>query len=159
MIRGFTLIETLIYLALFSILIGGAVVCAFSLFETAATGSTYALLMEESDFIAGKIAWAVSGAESISSPLLDASSATLSITPADVSEGDTLAFAYTGDDITLARGLTAPQPLNAAGVNIENVSFTHLANPEGIKVVLSLSARSTTGPLLRRTATTTIYIK
>jgi prepilin-type N-terminal cleavage/methylation domain-containing protein len=55
--RGFTLIETIIYLALFSIVIGGALAATTVLFEGAGRNTTEARLQEEGTFMLEKIAY------------------------------------------------------------------------------------------------------
>ena len=55
--KGFTLIETVIYLALFSIVIGGALAATTLLFEGAGRNTTEARLEEEGNFMLEKIAY------------------------------------------------------------------------------------------------------
>ena len=57
--KGFTLIETIVYLALFSILMGGAIVAAFNIFESAGRQQTHTMLQEEGNFLIAKINEAV----------------------------------------------------------------------------------------------------
>ncbi len=55
--RGFTLIETIVYLALFSIVIGGALAATTLLFEGAGRDTTRARLQEEGNFMLDKVAY------------------------------------------------------------------------------------------------------
>ena len=55
--RGFTLIETIVYLALFSIVIGGALAATMLLFEGAGRDTARARLVEEGAFMLGKMAY------------------------------------------------------------------------------------------------------
>src|SRR5213078_842008 len=64
--KGFTLIETLVYLALFAIMIGGIVAASYLLFESSNRNQTKAMMQEEKNFILGKINYALSGAKSAS---------------------------------------------------------------------------------------------
>ena len=66
--NGFTLIETIVYLALFSIMMGGAIVALFNLFESSGRELTHIMLQEEGNFIIAKINWAISGAQSVNQP-------------------------------------------------------------------------------------------
>jgi prepilin-type N-terminal cleavage/methylation domain-containing protein len=77
--RGFTLIETIIYLALFSIVIGGALAATMLLFEGAGRDTAHARLQEEGAFILGKVARTLTGVQTVRSPLLGYSSTTLSV--------------------------------------------------------------------------------
>lgn len=148
--------EVTIYIALFSILIGGAVVCAFHLFETAATGGTYTLLTEESDFLLGKISWELMGATDIVLPLPGARSDQLTLTPHDTSEAFVHQFRERGGYIVLTQ--EKEFELSSPDVTVEQVSFTHVTEPlEGVETVLTLSARTPQGILLTHVATSTVY--
>ena len=52
---GFTLIEVLVYLALFGLIMSGAVVSAYQMFEASGRNQTRAMIQEEGDFIVAKI--------------------------------------------------------------------------------------------------------
>ncbi len=56
--RGVTLIETLIYIALFALLIGGGVSSAYSLIESSDRIGVHAMVEEEGNFLLAKINWA-----------------------------------------------------------------------------------------------------
>ena len=58
--RGFTLIEVIIYLALFSILMAGSLSAAFALCESGGHERTRALVLEEGNFIISKTEWELS---------------------------------------------------------------------------------------------------
>ena len=55
--KGFTLIETIVYLALFSIVIGGALAATTLLLEGAGRDSARARVQEEGAFMLSKIAY------------------------------------------------------------------------------------------------------
>jgi energy-converting hydrogenase Eha subunit G len=57
---GFTVIETVIYIAIFTIFIGGAVVSAFNLIMSNDTNKTDAYMEEEGQFVLAKIEWMLS---------------------------------------------------------------------------------------------------
>lgn len=57
--RGVTLIETLIYIALFALLIGGGVSSAYVLIESSDRIGVHAMLEEEGNFLLAKINWAL----------------------------------------------------------------------------------------------------
>lgn len=67
--RGFTLIEIVLYLALYSILIGGVMVALYTLIESQHRNTSYALLEEEGNFITTKITWILSTTNSIQLPV------------------------------------------------------------------------------------------
>jgi len=57
--RGVTLLETLIYIALFALLIGGGVSSAYSLIESSDRIGVHAMVEEEGNFLLAKIQWAL----------------------------------------------------------------------------------------------------
>lgn len=103
--RGFTLIEVLIYLALFSIIIGRAMVSVLQIVESSTSLQSKVVLQEESNFLLRKINWALNGATTMS---VSADHQTLTITnPHLVTTGThTLVFDLdsTGGYLRLAEG-------------------------------------------------------
>ncbi len=63
--QGFTLIEVIIYIALFSLLIGTAFVTAFQLMDGSGKLSTRNTVQEEGNFVLRKINWALTGVSSV----------------------------------------------------------------------------------------------
>ena len=59
--KGFTLIEVIIYIALFSLLMGTAFVTAFGLIEGSGKLSAKTTTQEEGNFVLRKINWALTG--------------------------------------------------------------------------------------------------
>lgn len=59
--RGFTLFETLIYLALFGFLIGGGFLAAYQIIESSGSIAEKTAIEAEADFIFRKIDWALNG--------------------------------------------------------------------------------------------------
>ncbi len=57
--KGFTLIEVIIYLALFSILMSGFLVASFSLVESAGKDTSRSLLQAEGEYLLAKILYAL----------------------------------------------------------------------------------------------------
>lgn len=62
---GVTLLETLVYIALFSVIIGGTLVAVFQIVESTSKSQARVLALSEGTFIISKIKWLSSGAESI----------------------------------------------------------------------------------------------
>src|SRR5258708_4700865 len=61
--KGFTLIETIIYLGLFALVMSGIIVSAYALVETAGRNQAKAVLQEEKDFLVAKINYALAGVD------------------------------------------------------------------------------------------------
>lgn len=70
---GFTLFEVLIYIALFSVIIGSGVLAAFNIFDGSLRVQQIANQEVELDFVLNKLEWALSGS-SIEEPVFGFSS-------------------------------------------------------------------------------------
>jgi len=66
--KGFTLIEVIIYIALFALLIGGAFIAAYQLIDVSGKLSAKTSTQEEGNFVNRKIDWALTGVQSITAP-------------------------------------------------------------------------------------------
>ncbi len=153
--RGFTIIETLIYLALFALIIGGFIVSVYALFASGDRNQTKDMLQEEKNFLVAKINWAMSGAQTISSPSAGTSGSILSLTKYD---GSTETIALAGTDMKLNGNI-----LNNTNVTISNVVFIHTysggTNPDSVEAGFTISARTPQGSLVSQSASTTRYIR
>ncbi len=61
--KGFTLLEVIIYIALFTLLMGSAFVTAYQLIEGSNQISVKTVVQEEGNFVMRKIDWALTGLE------------------------------------------------------------------------------------------------
>lgn len=110
---GFTLVETMIYVALFAIIMAGAIVSIYGIIGSSARNQTKAMAEEEGSFLLGKIDWVLtgvviqSGTSSISMPAAGAGSS---------ASGNTLSLKKSDDGSTL---ITVSIGLDAAGKNFE----------------------------------------
>lgn len=102
-IRGFTLIETILYIALFAMLMSGAVVAAYNLLEGGNRNKTAIGIQEEGTFINRKIHWALTGA---SNAVVSGGGNTLTITRPDLGAQSPLVIYGNGTTVTIARGAT-----------------------------------------------------
>lgn len=114
--RGFTLLEVLIYIALFSVLIGGAIVAGYNLLESGNRNETAVAIQEEGNFLNRKINWALTGATSVTA----SSPTTLTVVRSDLG---TLVFTASAGSLTLTRGSATPTTLNSAAFSIDNLAF------------------------------------
>lgn len=69
--RGFTLIEMVIYVALFAILIGGLMATAQGLWQSAGDTSLKLNVAEEINFVTKKLSWALTGVGLVNLPAPD----------------------------------------------------------------------------------------
>jgi len=145
---AFTLVETLIYAALVSIIIGMTIVITFQVVSGNVKLSEKIFLEEEASFLLRKLEWAIGGASAINSPVSGASSnSSLSIDKFEVPAAENpIVFTVSDGDMTIKRGIADAVILNSSLLNISNATFTHIAatgtTPAGIKVELSVVGAS-----------------
>jgi hypothetical protein len=156
--RGFTLIETVLYLALFGIVIGGAIVGAYSIFESAAHNQTKAMVIEEGSYLTGKIDWLLSNAADVT-----VTPTTLLVTKFD---GSAATIALSGGNFTLTG---ATLPLNNSNITVEALSgtpvFVHTlasgsgVNPESVRATFRLSTHTLSGFVFSQDFSTAKYLR
>ncbi len=132
--RGFTILETVIYIGLFSILMTGVLVTVYELIEGGTQNREAVAIQSEGTFINRKISWALSGATAI-----DVSSSTiLTITRPDLGGQSPLRITENGGQMLISRGGGATIPLTTAEFKVENTSFSMIPSvaglPDGILV-------------------------
>jgi hypothetical protein len=111
----------LIYIALFGVLMGGAVVSTYQLLEGAEAHQIRVMTQEEGTFINRKLNWALGGASSVS---VSGGGAVLSVARPDLGSESPLVFNGGGSVMTLKRGNAgAETPLMGSGLVLSGVSF------------------------------------
>jgi len=126
--NGFSLLETIIYVALFGILMAGILVSVYPLLAGSERNSAHAIREGESAFIIRKINISLSSATAIASPTVGSSGSELIV----ASSTDSFTFAQNGTSITYQENAGAVQPLNNDRVQITDFSATHTAPTNGI---------------------------
>lgn len=155
---GFTLIEAVVYLGLFAILMGGMVTAAYSVFESSDHDQTKIMIQEEGDFLVAKINWALSGGKEAYSPqpwILSVNKydgLNVVISTLDNCSGDSTS------NIFLKRGADCFQ-LNNSNVQVSNLVFIHNSDPENIKAVFTLNARTLNGMTVSQDFFTTKFLR
>lgn len=143
--KGFTLIETVIYTALISIIIAGALVAVYQVLESSNALYNKIVAEQEANFLLRKFAWALSGVSDISLPPAGASGSVLLVNKINFSENP-LVFDLNATDIRLKQGSKEPAILNSQSVKINNLVFEHLAavgsGPEAIKINIAVDTQS-----------------
>lgn len=161
--RGFTLIETLIYLGLFAILMSGILVSAYGLFESAAHNEARALVAEEGEFLTAKMDYMLGGVKSIDLPSVGAAGGE----SVKVTRGDGAVLTA-----TLAGGMlasTTGAAFNNTNVMVADVPGTPFAihtaassdgiTPEGISVAFRLYSTTTDGFLIYQDFSSVKYLR
>lgn len=109
--------ETLIYIALFSILMSGAVVAAYNLLEGGSRNKIAIWIQEEGTFINRKINWALTGASAVSA---SPDGTTLTITRPNLGSQSPLIITGARATISIKRGASAPVELNRERFAVED---------------------------------------
>ena len=155
--RGFTLIEMLVYLALFGILMSGVVITAYGIFESGNRNSAKIMMQEEGNFLMAKIGWALSSISSINSPSVSSSSSTLSVLRVDAT---TIEIKQSGKDITMTRG-GITQTLNNSNVSITNLLFNYTQNTdtEWVTTSFTLETHTSDGKIISQKFQSSRYLR
>jgi prepilin-type N-terminal cleavage/methylation domain-containing protein len=125
--KGFTLIEVIIYIALFSILLGTGFAAAYQLITGSSSLSAKNITVEEGDFILRKISWALTGAQSINTP---SSGTPLSDTlVVNKYDGSTVTFRLRDNKIEMkeSAGDDIFIPITTENVFVSNLQFNYLS--------------------------------
>lgn len=156
---GFTLIETLVYLALYSIISLAMLAAVYSVLESGARNETTAMVEEEGDFLIAKIDAVISGAISIQLPV--SSGTTLALTE---SSGSNIVIKNDVRGIRLQEGDTAFETLNNSNVSVADLTFVRVQavndrlTLENISAFFTLYATTSDGQVLSRDFSTSIYL-
>ena len=143
--KGFTLIETIVYAALVTIIMAGALVAVYQVLESNNALYNKIITEQEANFLLRKFTWALSGVSAINLPAVGATSSVFSLNKINFSENP-LVFDLNATDVRLKRGSKEPAILNTQNVKITNLVFQHLASvgngPEAIKINLTVGTQS-----------------
>lgn len=124
-VHGFTFIETLVYLALFSLILGGVLIAAYNLSESSGRTGDKATIEADGTFVLAKLSWALGRVSSIVNPV-SGSDVSLSLYRDDVADKFTFALDGSGH-IMLARSIASPTPipLTSDNVTASALTFVH----------------------------------
>ncbi|KKW23866.1 MAG: hypothetical protein UY70_C0021G0010 [Candidatus Kaiserbacteria bacterium GW2011_GWB1_52_6] len=151
--RGFTLIETIVYVALFGVLMAGILPAVYSVLQGGAQINRRATVQDEENFVFRKIGWALSSIDPAQtySPA-SGSSAALSLTRYD---GIHVAMRLSGTTVQLSEdGGVTYYPITTPNVQVSDLTFTYLSpsgnGPAGMRASMTINGES---------ASTTRYIR
>jgi type II secretory pathway pseudopilin PulG len=142
---GFTLIEFIIYLALFGILMGGVAAGVYAIVEGGGRSQAKTSIQEEGNFLLGKFNWALSGASSINVVALPPN---LAITKYNYALNP-LVFDVSGSELRLRQGGGLANDLNSSNVFLKSLTFQDIpksnGKPEGLTINFTLTALTSAG--------------
>src|SRR4030042_5686193 len=129
---GFTLIESLLYIALFSIIIGGALVAVYQMIESSDAVSAKNIVEMEGSFLLRKIDWALTGISDTCTPALGA----LCVNKTNFADNPIKigydAAAKSAWMIRGTEGVGSDDILTSGNIEITNLTFTEIP-PSGDK--------------------------
>ncbi|MEN9614111.1 MAG: hypothetical protein RLZZ347_418 [Candidatus Parcubacteria bacterium] len=140
--KGFTLVEVVIYIALFGILMVGAVVATYQLLQGGAHNETALAVQEEGMFLVRKINWALTSVSSVSvSP--DGTILTISKIPsADFLSTDNPLLIYaSGGTLSLKRGSADATILNSAAFPVDTFTAQSSVSSGQTNIAISMSIK------------------
>jgi prepilin-type N-terminal cleavage/methylation domain-containing protein len=165
--NGFTLIETLIYLALLSIIIGGGLVVVYGIIEGTNDNFNRLIVEEEGNFLLRKIDWALTGIEQVHDPygLTLVVGNRLCVERFDGTD-KIVEFDLDGTEnsVRIRRASTGicagvgDVPLNSANVAVTGLSFTFIPESGGKPAAIHAST-TLTNQKYTQTFVTTKYLR
>ena len=126
--RGFTLLETIMYIGLFGVLMSGALVAVYQLIDGGVHNMHSVAVEEEGLFVNRKMNWALKGATAVTAP----DSKTLVITRPDLGAQSPLTITEQSGEMLLTRGVAAPLPLTTSELKVTSTSVSSVPAGGGI---------------------------
>lgn len=159
---GFTLIETLVYVALLSLITSFVMVVFYQIISGQNQNRNRVEVDAEANFMMQKILWALTGAQTINQPAAGATSSVLSVNKYNFGQNP-LVFDIGSRNLRMTRGAGAPVILGASRVAVDQLVFQHIAAspnvPEAVKVTLDVISSDITRPAASSTLENTIYLR
>ena len=144
--RGFTLIETLVYLALYALMFSGALAAVYTVIESSARDATSAVIEEEGEYLLAKIDGESAQAREITSSL--GTSTSLSLVGTDGTDAE---FTKCGTGLCLRDGSMPLERLNDPDTVVTALAFFVSADPEtSIVTAFTITGTTTDGHSLSR---------
>jgi hypothetical protein len=154
MMRGFTLLETLMYICLFALIMEGGFTGIFAISESADRNQARAYLGEEGEFIAAKISYEISQSTYIS--LFD-SGATSTEVDFISDAGVPTSIRLLGDAFVITRGNETAVPFSSNLVQVKAASFS--ASSSLVSTSFTLETRSASGRRLSEDFSSVSYTR
>ena len=159
---GFTLFETIIYIALLSVVTSFVMVVFYQLIGSGDQHRNRIEADSEANFMMQRIVWAVTGASAINSPAINATGTSLSVTKFNYAQNP-IVFDLNSRNLRIAKASGTPAFLGSSRIAVESVIFEHLpsvqSTPEGVKIILKVVSSDITRPQASTTLENIIYLR
>ncbi len=119
-VKGFTLLEVVIYIAIFSILMSGVLITVYQLLEAGRSNLSAVAVQEEGTFVNRKISWALAGATDVDVP----DPKTLIITRPDLGLSSPIVIKEEDGMMKISRGGAAAVPLTTSELEVHDTNIT-----------------------------------
>ncbi len=149
--KGFTLVETLLYIALFTIIIGGGIVAVYQIIQSTEASYSHVILQEEANFLFRKIDWALTGLDGPTSIITPTnySDTTLTVNK----DSAQVKFYLDNGNLTVQRDSGTIVPLNSSNITASSTPSTHLferiitpGKPDAITTNFTLTTEQNSWP-------------
>jgi type II secretory pathway pseudopilin PulG len=140
--RGFTLIETIVYIGLFALLIGGSIITTYQILRASERAGVKSTVQDEESFVLRKIDWALGSIDPTKSYTPSSGTATtLSLT--QYGSTNVIIVRLNGSKVEMSEdGGTTYYPLTTSNVDVTGLTFTYIApsgnGPAGISATLTI---------------------
>ncbi|MBI4084989.1 MAG: hypothetical protein HY432_00575 [Candidatus Liptonbacteria bacterium] len=141
--NGFTLIETILYAGLFSLIIGFSILIVYQVLSSEAQNRSRRDVETEADFLMKKITWALNSGQNVSSPATGEISSVLTLNKYGFSNNP-ISFDVSGGTARMREGGGQYVPITNENVTVNNLVFLHSAAagsiPESVQISFSVVA-------------------
>ncbi len=135
--KGFTLIETLIYTALVGLILSSVVVTMNTVLQARNKNQASLMLEENMRYALRRIITRTEGANNITIPAAGGSGSTLTLATGSVSTNPTV-FGFGAGTLSITEGAGASQSLTGSHIEITAVTFTRLSDtPPAVRIQIS----------------------
>src|SRR3989344_4238389 len=138
--QGFTLIEILLYAAIFVIVVGGMVTYAFAMLSSSQRADTQLEVADNARFMVQKLQRVLQGASSINTPIVGSSGASLSINTATASWNPFVIDVVSGS-LRFKKGSAPAVPITNSMVNVSSISFKNYSFSTNTRNTIRLQAQ------------------
>ncbi|MFH0890960.1 MAG: type II secretion system protein [Candidatus Liptonbacteria bacterium] len=140
--KGFTLLEMVIYIAIFSITIMLVIVVFYRMMDSQDRNRGRLEVETEANFLMQKIRWAVNDTQSISLPAAGATSTQLTVTKTGYAQNP-ISFRLASSTLQISQGGGEYLTLSSQKTRVNSAVFEHLASTtnqkDGLTVTLNLA--------------------
>ncbi len=142
--RGFTLLETVIYTGVFSIVVAAFMLIIINVISANERLTHNNRLTDDKQFVIQKFDWVLQNVSAINSPAANTSGATLSVNKLNFGNNPVVLDAPSGA-MRIAYNAGSPILLTSGGISVSNLQFTHTSNANETRIRITGILANTLG--------------